>query len=261
MPTKVFGVRGIVVFVDDGGRVVGHAGDERDVGARQGQGDGGVVDDRDRAFDRLVGVGVDDRGEAAGHRVRLDLLVAPALDVAGDVLGGEGIAVVPGHALADLEGVEGRVVVHLPAVQQHPAERAVVVVLDEVFERAAGDVGDLGPVGGAGVLEGLDLHLAAERAARLHVRFGKRGPRGTDQAVGGRRRYAERGRAGKEFAAAQAALAKFVGIHERGRMNGSARVGFFYHRCLLPVGRARSESDLCMTCWAHFGMSGPSGQP
>jgi hypothetical protein len=57
---------------------------------------------------------------ARGHRVAFDVALAPAADVARHVLGGEGVAVLPGDARADAERVFGRVVVGLPSSRSMP---------------------------------------------------------------------------------------------------------------------------------------------
>ncbi len=124
------------------------------------------IDHGDRACAGRLGRVVDQRRHAAGHRVALDVAVAPAGDVAGHVIGGEVVAVRPLDARADLQGVFGRVVVGGPAFQQHAAERAVVVVLDQVFEPAAVEVRDLRPVGEARVLHAPWFPCHAQRAAR-----------------------------------------------------------------------------------------------
>jgi hypothetical protein len=208
---------GVEILVVDGGRVVGKVRDDCDVGRLAGQAHGVAVDHLDRAIGGLAGFLVDQRGDARGHRVALDRLVAPVGDDAGHVIGGEIVAVVPFHALADIQGVFGGIVVHVPAFDKHAAERAVVVVLDQVFQRARGQVGDLSPVVGARILEGAHLHLHADRAAALGCAMGRRLRRLRQAAkrVSGRGGHAKGGRARQEFAAAQLAGLEFIGVHPR----------------------------------------------
>ena len=111
------------IAVDDQPRIIRHAGNDGDVRLQQGQLDGIVVDLGDRAVASLLGVGVDERAHARGHRIAFDALVAPAVDVEDDVVGVERVAVVPGHALAHVENVFGRVRVHVPGFQAAPARR------------------------------------------------------------------------------------------------------------------------------------------
>ncbi len=178
-----------------------------------------AVDHFDAAVDRLAGVGVDQGCKPTGHRVALGALVAPAGDVAGHVLGGEIITIVPLDPLADVQGVDGGVVVDFPAVQKHAAERAVVVVLDQVFQGAAGLVAHFGPVIGARVLQRAHAHLHAQGAAGLGVAAGLRGRVQTDHPVGRGRGHAEHGRAGQKFAAAELAVLVFLRVHMRRRVD------------------------------------------
>ena len=181
-------------FGDDGGGVIGHAGDQGDVGAGQRQLDRMVIHHGDRAFDRLTGVLVDQRGKAPGHRVALDRFIAPARDVARHIVGGEGRAIVPRDTFAHIQHIFGGVFVDLPAFEQCGGEGAVVLPDREIFKPATGDVGDLRPVVGARIFQRADLHLHPYGAAgfmrgrmcgRCHAdhRIGgcRRGPKGAGE--------------------------------------------------------------------------------
>ena len=204
---------GVIAAVHDRGRVIGHARDDRDIRLRQVDLHGQRIDHDNAALARLLRVGIDKRAHARRHRVRLDRLVAPAGDIVGHVLGGEIVAIGPFHAGADLQRVLGGVVIDLPAFQQHAADRPVIVVFGQVFQRATGLVGDLGPVGGAAVFQRAHAHLDTQRAARLHMRGGLGGLADADQPIGRGRRHAQRCGAGQKFAAAQLAGLELLGIH------------------------------------------------
>jgi hypothetical protein len=75
--------------------------------------------------------------------------VAPARDVEDHVVGIERVAIVPGHALAHVEDIFGRVLVDLPALEQIALEGEIAGVFDQRLEHLALDVGDLRPVGRA----------------------------------------------------------------------------------------------------------------
>ena len=62
----------LIGAVHDQRRIVGHAGDQRDVGLRQIELDGEVVDLLDAAVDDLLGVGIDQRAHARGDRIAGD---------------------------------------------------------------------------------------------------------------------------------------------------------------------------------------------
>ncbi|OIQ71885.1 hypothetical protein GALL_464970 [mine drainage metagenome] len=183
-----------------------------------------VVLDLDRAVFDLFRGGIRQRAHAARHRVALNVAIAPAGDVEHHVLGSEIVAVRPFHALADVEGELGRVVIGNPVVQQHAAEGAVGVVFNEVFQPTTGEVGNLRPVGHARIFQRAGRHVHAQRATGL--RRGGIGHRGgrvqTDHAIGGSGRDAKRGGAGKELTPAQRAVAVFVGIHLRRRVQRCA---------------------------------------
>ena len=236
-----------IAGMDDRRRIIRELRDQRDVGRGQHQLHGMAARHLDGAVERLVGVGVDQRRNPAGHRVALDILLAPAGDVAGHVLGGEIVAIVPLHALADVQRVFGGVVVDLPAFQQHAAERPVVVVFDQVFQVAAGLVGDLRPVGGAGVLQLAHAHLYTQGAALLGhaVACCLDRPRQTAHGIGGSGGDTEHRRPGQEFAAAKLARLELLGIHQCRLVNRFTVDGGMRHG-VLPVtlfvstrGRAR----------------------
>ena len=236
---------GVVGTVHDCGRIVREVGDHGDIRGGEVQLDRHVIDNLDRAVARLAGGVVDQTADARRHRVAFDITLAPACDVARHVFGGEGVTVVPGHAGTDLERIFGRVVVGFPAIQQHAAEAAVAVVFHQIFQRATCHVGDFRPVGGAGVLEGSQAHLALDRAAlrggRLclcrHVQPTQRIGRG-----GG---HAKAGGAGQEFPAAELARLELFGIHQGGLVDGLAFEGRMFHLelpvtslCFLKVDRS-----------------------
>jgi len=216
------------------GRIIGHAGDDGDVGRRQRQFHRQVVDHGDRAVARGLARLVDQRAHPRSHRVALDIAVAPAGDVEGDIGGGEGIAVRPCDAGADVQGIFGGVVVDIPAFQQHAAEAAVGIVFDQVFQPAAGKVGDLRPVGNARILQPLGLHVEPERAAGLRRRLSHRRRIEAEKRVGGGGAGAKRRGAGQEFAAVHPAAQRLFRIHRNGRMQAIRRDSAG-HGLSLPV--------------------------
>ena len=224
-------------------RVVRHVGDDRDVGRREIEPHGQIVDHFDRALARLAGGLVDQAGHAGGHGVVLHPGVAPARDVARHVLGGERVAVVPGHTGADVERILGRVVVHLPAFQKHPPERTVAVVFDEILQEAPRLVADLGPVVSARLLHGLYARLDAQRAALPRRFLRQRRLRGADQRVGRSRTHAQRSGPGQELAAVDPPVAMLLGIHFGSRVNSVRRLG-----CHLCLSLSRLGYD-AVSCW------------
>ncbi len=129
------------------------------------------------AFARLLGLGIDQRTHAGGHRVALDGAVAPAHQVEHDVVRSEGVAVVPGHALTDMERVFGGVLVHVPLLEERGFEGEVAGVFHQRLEELAGHVRHLRPVVRARILLLLDEHRNADHAALLGLlrqRLGRR---------------------------------------------------------------------------------------
>ena len=80
---------------------------------------------------------VDQRAHAAGHRIAFGGFVAPAREVEDHVVGVEGVAIVPGHALAHMQRVFGGVVVDFPALEQVGLEGEFARVLDQRLEELA----------------------------------------------------------------------------------------------------------------------------
>ena len=117
------------------------------------------------------------------------------------------------HASAQVQHVFRRVVIDAPVFQQHAAECAVGVVLDEIFDDAAALVADFGPIVGARFLHCLDKRLDAQGSALLRVGGGLRGLRRADQAIGRRGGDTHRGCAGEELAPVDLAIAIFVCMH------------------------------------------------
>jgi hypothetical protein len=133
-------------------------------------------------------------------RIALGPLVAPAIEIEDDVVGVELVAVVPGRALAHVQRILGRVLVHVPLLEQHRLEGEFAGVLHQRLEELPGDVGHFRPVVGAGVLLVLDEHADLQHAAllgRLRERAARR--READHAVGRRGRGAENARQREEF--------------------------------------------------------------
>ena len=90
--------------------------------------------------DHLDGVVVDDPGFFDVLRVRrvcAQVLIDDDVVAEGDVLGRDGLAVLPGSALPQVEGPGESVVADVPALGEHALRRAVEVVADEhvVVER------------------------------------------------------------------------------------------------------------------------------
>ena len=127
-------VFGVVVGVGDGGRIIRHAGNQRDIRRGQVQFDGVAVHNFDRACCGLTGCVVDENRKTASHRVAFNGFVTPAGDIARNVLGGEIVPVVPFYALAHVEGIFGGIIVDRPAFEQHRHKRAVAVVFNQIFQ-------------------------------------------------------------------------------------------------------------------------------
>ncbi len=204
--------------MNDGRRIVRQVGDDSDVRSGQVQLHGRAIDLDHSAFAHRLGRFIYEAREARGHCVALDVAVSPAGEVAHNVVSREGLAIVPGHALADLQGVLGGVGVGFPAFQQAAFEGAVVIVLHQVFQPAAIDVGNLRPVSQTRVLGALHFHRDADLAADLcFLRLSRGGQ--ADQSIGGDCGQPERGGAGQKLAAAQLAFRIFGYVHLCGRVH------------------------------------------
>ena len=219
--------------VHDQRRIVGEVRHDGDVGVGEVQLDGVVVDLLDRAVagaEELAGLLLLDDGavvlgdvahelllalllDQGAHAVAIELFghvaFAPAGEVEDHVVGVEGVAVVPGRALAELQRVFGRVVVDFPAFEQPGHEGEVGGVAHQRLEEEAGLVAHLRPVEDARVVQAHhrlgDLDHAAGRAV-LRLRAGAAAWRGR-AAVGRRSGHAERRRHRQELAAAELAVA------------------------------------------------------
>ena len=196
---------------------------------------GEVVDLGDCAVARLLGVRVDERAHARGHRIAFDALVAPSVQIVDDVVGGERIAIVPGHALADVKDIFGRVSVDVPAFEQHRPEGELARISHEGFEELTRDVAHLRPVVGARVLLILDEHAASDDAALLG-RVGERRRRigEAKHAVGGRGRDPENAGEGEKLAPVDRAFPGFGGPNFQALPREPVPERFPDH-CLLPV--------------------------
>ena len=139
--------------------------------------DGGAVVLRDVARELLLALLLDEGGHAGGHRVVRHVALAPAGEVEDDVVGVEVVAVVPLHALAELQRVDGGVVVDLPAFEQPRREGEVGGVAHQRLDEEPGLVGLLRPVEDARVVHPHhrlgDLDRAAGRAGVLGARGGR----------------------------------------------------------------------------------------
>lgn len=232
----------IVAAMHDQRWIVGQAGNQRNVGLRQIEPDGKVVDTLDAAVDRFLGGGVDQRPHALGDRIAGNARIAPARQVVDDVVGVEGVAVRPGDALADMQRQHAGVVTGLPALEQPRLEGEIAIPAHQIFVALAGDVGHLNAVEGARILPALDVHGDAQDAAapRLFGRPGRRGRKAAErQRAGGA--DAKCGHGGKILAPVHAALLEAVGDGLGLRMQRS--VGQHeLHRRILPVG-ARSTAS------------------
>ena len=112
----------------------------------------------------LAGRVVEQRAEAAGHRIAFGSLVAPAGEVEDHVVGGERVAIVPGRALAHMQHIFGGVVIDFPALEQGRLEGELRVYLTSGSSLPRG-IGDFRPVVGARVLLVLDRHGDPQHAA------------------------------------------------------------------------------------------------
>ena len=224
------------VAVDDQARIVRHAGNDGDVGLLERQLDRMVVHLGDRAVAGLLGRRVDQRRHARGHRIAFDGLVAPAVDIEDNVVGGEGVAVVPGHALAHVQNVFGRVGVDVPYFEQRRLEGEFAGVGDERIEELPGDIAHFRPVVGARVLLVLDEHADPQDAALLWG-FGEgRRRRGeAEHAIGGGGRGAENRREREKFAPVNRAR---PGVGGPGLEAFSPKLALerFSDHCLSPPG-------------------------
>ena len=189
-------------LVHDQAGIVADVRDDRDVGGRQLQLHRHVVDLGHRTFAQRAGLVVEQRAEAAGHRIALGLLLGPAGEIEDHVVGGEGVAIVPGRALARMQHVFGGVVIHFPGFDEVGPERVFVGVLDQRLERLALGIGDFRPVGFARVLGILDPHGDLEDAALLGLVGGERRRRHgeAEHSVGHRGGSAEHAGQRQEFA-------------------------------------------------------------
>ena len=97
------GIAADIVFMDDCRRVIGHIGNHRYIGRREGKCDGAVIQHRDCAAARLSGLRVNHPGKAPGHGIARRGGVAPPRDIARHVVRVKNIAIVPGHALANVQ--------------------------------------------------------------------------------------------------------------------------------------------------------------
>ena len=248
------GVAAVVAGVQNGGRIVGKAGDEGDVGGRQVQRDGQIVGGVHRAVAQLAGLGVDQPRKAAGHGVARRGRIAPARDVPGHVGGGEAVPVAPGDAAAQVQHVAGRVVIDLPAVQQHAAKGAVAVVFDQVFQKTAGLVAHLAPVIAARVAQGLDVLLDAQRAATRDPGLVLRVQGQAAQGAGRCCAEAKAGGAGHEVAPVDVAVSQGPGKRRGGGVRGFGRgAGRAWHRAgSLSVGGGGLD---------HYTYPPPADQP
>ena len=154
----------------------------------------GVRVNRDNcAFAHHLGRLVHQTGEPGRHRVAFDIAIGPTAKVAHHIIGGERIAVVPGHALTQVQRVDGRIIIGGPAVQQTADKCAVRIVLDQIFQPAAIDVGDLWPIGKTRVFDRLGFHRHPQGAAHGDMGFGNSGGIQAKQAVSCGRRHTQRG--------------------------------------------------------------------
>ena len=137
---------------------------------------------------------------------RGEVRVDPALDVPDHVIGDELLAVVPEHALAQVEGPGLEIVGRFPALREHRAGDVVGAGDRQILGDMPGLVRHLRPGVGRRVVHLLDFHGDAEGAALLGR--GALRQRGVDQvlaenlagdAVGRGRAHAEQGRGAQEL--------------------------------------------------------------
>jgi hypothetical protein len=181
----------VIAAVHDHRRVIGHAHDQRNVGCRQVDANGVVIDPVQPAGAQRLGFRIDQAAHARGHRVALGSGVTPAGDVVDHVIGIQLVAVRPFHALAHVQGIGRGVVACLPALQQPALEAEIVVPAHQVLVALAGDIGHLGPVEGARVFPRLHRHRNPHDAALLGRCGRRRGRYDTAQRESARRCHAE----------------------------------------------------------------------
>ncbi len=202
-------------------------------------------------IDLLDGIGIPDLGDGlavllhavehiAGHQPDdrgADGFVEDMLEVPDHILGGEGAAVVPFDALADMERPGLQILAGIPAFQQIGPGDVVDPGPGQIFRHLAEDVRRLQPVDGMGRGDLLDPMGDMDGAALRHV--GERRGDGrlaielADEAIGGARREAEQGRAAQELAAIDLSLRELL------LQDGNIGMLFPRHE-ILPVQRAWS---------------------
>ena len=202
----------VEIAVNDQARIVRHARNDGDVRLLQRQLDGRVVDLDDRAVASLLGRGIDQRRHARRHGIAFGALVAPAVQVVNDVVGVEDVAVVPGHALADVQDIFGRVRIDVPFLQQRGLEGELTRIGHQGIEELPGDIAHFRPIVGARVLLVLDEHAKAQNAALLRLLGESLSRRGqTEHSVSRGGRGAEDGRQRQKLAAVDRALFRLFG--------------------------------------------------
>ena len=139
----------------------------------------------------------------------------PALDVPDDVIGDQFLAVVPHHALAQLEGPGLQVLRRGPAFRQHRPGDVVRACHRQVFDDMARLVRHLDPRECRRILHLLDRHADTKLATLLGLRIvGREGGilqrpsrrRDARHGIGGARRHAQKGSDADEFATVHPAV-------------------------------------------------------
>ena len=102
-----------------------------------------------------------------GHRIPFDRRIGHAPDVEDHVIGGEGVTIGPCGILPDLQRIGARVIRHFPAFQKRRGETAIRLPPNQRFAELTGDVGLLGPVVDARVVDRQHLLTHPQHAAPL----------------------------------------------------------------------------------------------
>ena len=248
--------------VHDERRVVGEVRDDGDVGVGEVQLDGEVVDLLDRAVagaedlarllllddgavflgdvagELLLALLLEEGVHARRHGVVRHMRLAPAGQVEDDVVGVEGVAVRPGHALAEMKGVFRRVVIDFPALDQPGLEGEVGGVAYQRLAEEPGLVAFLRPVEDARIVHAHDRLGDLDDAAGVPSVPWARARVGmveADQAVGGRAGDAEGGRHRQELAPGKLAFAGLAGEVGHARVHRLAVDRLVRHRFLPAV--------------------------
>lgn len=259
--------------------IVAEAWDQRDVGCRQGKIEGPVVDPRDGPRAQAIGhaaalarlgaavlqddglrdLGLalrrDQPGDAACHRIAGDMALAPPREVEDHILRGEGVAVRPAHAAAQVQPIARGIGIDLPGVEQPRDHVEIGGIAHQRFAEEACGIGLLRPVEESRIVERHHRHADPQRAAVTRTFLGHGRWRQTCEAArrGGSR--TERRRERQETPPVEATIADRRGQSRHRRMKGrvgeclrvhhSLRVGMAGRDVMLHDAAAEPDVNRC----------------